>query len=254
MRNFALTYPQLMSQALACGLERSELLRLQRAHELAEAMGDGLYRAQGVPFLNHLVRTASIALADGHRPDVVLAALLHSACMLHRFSDSRRRAPGPRIRRRLRRVAGDEVEAILAAYVALPWRNAGDRAAHLAGLAGYDERRRQVVALRLANDLEDFLDGGMQYGGPQHDSAKVAEHGQQCVALAEALGLGPLAADLREVFAQQRDATPAQAALQTGHRIAYERKRRHLWEAGLATRTLRRCVRALRRLKGRVVS
>lgn len=64
MSRYALTYPQLMNQALSCDLSDSELLQLHRAHEFAQLFADGIYRAQGVPLLSHLVRTASILLAE----------------------------------------------------------------------------------------------------------------------------------------------------------------------------------------------
>jgi hypothetical protein len=65
MRSFALTYPQLMNQAIAAALDTEAVVRLRATYELAERFADGVYRPQGEPFLCHLVRTASIVLAEG---------------------------------------------------------------------------------------------------------------------------------------------------------------------------------------------
>ncbi len=64
VRTFALTYPQLMNQAIDMKLAEEDLFHLRKAYELSERLFDGLYRGQHAPFLCHLVRTASILLAE----------------------------------------------------------------------------------------------------------------------------------------------------------------------------------------------
>jgi hypothetical protein len=85
---YALTYPQLMNQALSCDLSESDLLQLRSAHEFAQLFADGIYRAQDAPLLSHLVRTASILLAERQPVSVVLAGLLHAAYTLQYFDGS----------------------------------------------------------------------------------------------------------------------------------------------------------------------
>jgi len=75
IRPFALTYPQLMQQAQAQGLPAAELARLHRAYDALERLSDGFHRAQGMPFICHLVRTASIVLAERQPVEVVIAAM-----------------------------------------------------------------------------------------------------------------------------------------------------------------------------------
>src|SRR5262249_45274785 len=65
VRDFALTYPQLARQAITAGLDDQALRDMRDVFEVAQRHYDGLYRASGQPFLCHMVRTASILLAEG---------------------------------------------------------------------------------------------------------------------------------------------------------------------------------------------
>ena len=128
-----------------------------RVYDFAETITDGLYRPQGQPFVTHLVRTASITLAEQQPTPAVLAAMAHSSYELHRFAGSRR---GPVSRRRRAEVAtavGDDVEAMIWAYHATRWRIA-ELDDHVRAADTYDERTRQVLVMRMANELEDLLD------------------------------------------------------------------------------------------------
>ena len=99
-----------------------------------------VYRPQGEPFLCHLVRTASIVLAEGQSLPVVQAALLHAAYSLRRRAGS----GGERGARRaaLRRAAGPDVEQLVFAYDQLPWNSAAQLERHVEGFGGYDQTTR----------------------------------------------------------------------------------------------------------------
>lgn len=237
MRSFAITYPQLVNQALAADWNEPELARLRRHHELAEAMSDGLYRAQGVPFLCHLVRTASIVLAEGQPQPVVSAALLHAAYMLHAFEGSRRVRRRARHRRELRAAVGGDVEELIWEYDHLPWYRAETLERHLAGLPGSSQRVRQLLLLRLANELEDRMDRAMAYTARDRRGRRAAA-APILTKLAEALGHPELAAEL--AFVEAEDASfAAPDALILAHREGYERPRGHLWERSPVRQRLR---------------
>ena len=184
MRSFALTYPQLMNQAIAAAVDADALARLRATHELAERLADGVYRPQGEPFLCHLVRTASIVLAEGQPLPVVQAALLHAAYSLRRVGSAS--AHGSR-RARLQSAVGPEVEQLVFAYDQLPWNSSARLKRHVEGFARYDQTTRRVVLMRLANELEDHLDRSAAYA-----SADLARRRQECrdgcLALARAAG------------------------------------------------------------------
>ena len=206
MREFAQTYVQLANQA--ADLPAEDQLRLKRAHDLAQVMVDGMYRAQSTPFLCHLVRTASICLAERQPRVVVEAALLHATYLLHRFRNTRRHGLAARHAARLRRVVGEEVEALVRTYGALPFDSPEDVARHSAGLAAASPSTRQALVIALANELEDHLDGAMLYGGPARAPDALQARALECSLLAERLDLPVLAGELLAPIAFGRDAVP----------------------------------------------
>ena len=60
----AQTYPQLINQLFAEKIAQTDILKIKIAFELALDFSDGIYRAQGVPLINHLIRTASILIQE----------------------------------------------------------------------------------------------------------------------------------------------------------------------------------------------
>ncbi len=194
VRRFALTYPQLMNQALEQGLGEESLVRLRAAHDVAEQMADGLYRAQGVPLLCHLVRTASIVLAVRQPLPVVLASLLHAAYLLQEFEGAGRRTPSRAI---LQQAIGDYAESLVSDYRRFPWFSRARLEDHLRGLDGYAERERNLLLIRLANELEDHLDRAMAYTPAERAGRHAAAYGPQTIELADRLGLPELASELR---------------------------------------------------------
>ncbi|HLD49853.1 MAG TPA: HD domain-containing protein [bacterium] len=191
MRNFALTYPQLMNQALAQGFEDPVLRQLREAHDLALKFFDGFYRAQGIPLLNHLVRTASIVLAEKQPVEMASAALLHSAYMFD--------APASR-RKELKQKLGDSVEALVNGYTNFPWRQEKAVANHLENFSHGSAQTRQLLLIRLANELEDHLDDSMVYRGAFPYADWISSRGRTIVELARKLELKELALELEEAF------------------------------------------------------
>lgn len=246
MRPFALTYPQLMNQALAAKREPAELLRLREVHAFAERMCDGVYRAQGVPLLCHLVRTASIVLAERQPLRVVLAAHLHAAYLLHQFEGSGRRPPGAARREELRRVAGDDVEEILWAYPRVPFLEPDALARHLERFEEHPPLTRDVLVVRLANELEDRLDDALSYTMDASAREFAAEHGRRMLTLARRLGLVEMADELDEVFRRDGSWSPPEG-LVADHALGYERPARRLWTAGAFERAAARVLARLRR-------
>ena len=156
MRHFALTYPQLVGDLVDAGVDDAGIERAARVYEFAERMADGLYRPQGQPFLCHLVRVASITLAQQPPFPVALAAMVHASYELHQFRDSRRRPPDRRRRAQVAAAVGADVEELVHGYHDVPW--ASRASYHLTRPDDPRGSERFVVMMRLANDLEDLLD------------------------------------------------------------------------------------------------
>jgi (p)ppGpp synthase/HD superfamily hydrolase len=244
MRCFAITYPQLMNQAIAAGWREDALAHLRRAHEFAEEMSDGLYRAQGVPFLCHLIRTASIALAESQPPAVVSAALLHAAYLLHAFDGSRRVRRRKRHRGEMKQAVGAEVEELIWEYNRLPWYRVEALQTHLAEHAHYPDAKRRLLLLRLANELEDRMDRAIAYTARERQRRRAAADSLMTT-LAEALGHRELAAELAAANAANAS-FEAPDALILAHLEGYERRRHHLWERHPVRQRLRSWSRRLR--------
>ena len=235
IRTFALTYPQLMSQALAQGMDTEALGQLRQAYEMAERIADGLYRGQGVPFVCHLVRTASIVLAERQPVEVVTASLLHSAYMLHCFEGCLRSPLTPSMRRQLQQAVPMEVEALVVAYDRLPWRSREAVTKHVEAVGAYSEMTRRLLVMRLANELEDYLDLGMAYRGAFPYRDRIASSGDLKVELARRLGLRVLAEELHQAYAAHLSCR-LPARLTRNHAQAYELPRRRWGEMPLVQR------------------
>lgn len=244
MRAFALTYPQLMNQAIAAGADAPALARLRVTYELAEQVADGVYRPQGEPLLCHLVRTASIVLAEGQALAVVHAALLHAVYSLRRRVGS----GGEHGARRtwLRKAVGSEVEQLVFAYDQLPWNSAARLERHVVGFAGYGQTTRRVVLMRLANELEDHLDRSAAYA-----SADFARRRQACrdgcLALARAACSPALVSELEQAFGGQLD-SPLPAVVVLGREQGYTLRGKRWPEL---SRVRGRVRGLMRRLRGR---
>lgn len=205
MRPFALTYPQLMNQALAQGLDEESLRRMRTAYELAEWEFDGFYRGQGMSFLCHLVRTASIVLAERQPIHVVMAALLHALYRKEEFYGARNGQVTWRKRNRVQGVVGKDVEALIWEYRHFPWSTEEAMHRHLEHLETYGERMRQILVVRLANQLEDYLDLGMIYRGASPSRMeREFSYWEESLLLARRLGLVQLAEEMDEAYKAHR--------------------------------------------------
>ena len=223
MRQFALTYPQLITQVHARGDDAVDVARVRDGYDFAEAMADGLYRPQGAPLITHLVRTASIVASEGLPVPVVNAAMCHAAYELHKFVDSRRSADVDAHRAELRIALGDDVEDLVWAYHTTPWYGvAGD---YIDRVGECSERTTQVLMIRLANLLEDHLDASQLFTKPR---GKPLEANPETVALARALGRHELADEIDVVYREHDGHGPDELARPYG--LTYEVRSEHFWE------------------------
>lgn len=203
MRAFALTYPQLMSQAIDRGLDRESLLTLRRSFDFTLPLADGIYRAQGVPLLDHLVRCASITLANGLPVHVAAASLMHAVFFLNCFAGSRRRRARRADRAQLRREVGSDVEQLIDRYAQVSWFSVDAVREHTARVGGYPSEQRHVLAMRLADELEDHLDDAMSFAPAGLSKPVTDEFLQACATLADGLQLTELAGDFRHACARR---------------------------------------------------
>jgi (p)ppGpp synthase/HD superfamily hydrolase len=199
--SYAQTNLQLYAELREAGYSAADIECIRVAYELALALFTGRYRGSGKPFLAHVVGTASILASIHARASIVAAGLLHAAYSQGEFGNGwSGAAPGKR--ERLRDAVGPEVEDLVSRYTSLRWQADTIPKIH-ERLEALDSRERDVLLVRLANELEDHLDLGALYCA---DAARRRDHVSTslhlCVDMAKRLGSPELATALAQAFTE----------------------------------------------------
>jgi hypothetical protein len=146
----------------------------------------------------------------------------------------------------VRRPTGADAEEILWAYPRLPFFEPGALADHLDRFERHPPLVRDVLVVRLANELEDRLDGALSYTRAGGARRFAAAEGERMLALARRLGLSALADDLDEAFRRDASWSPPEG-LVGSRAFAYELPARRLWASGRLRRGAARLRDGLRR-------
>jgi (p)ppGpp synthase/HD superfamily hydrolase len=158
---FAQTNLQLYSQLRRAGYGDADLTVVHQGYLLAMRLFSSSFRGSGKPLLAHLVGTASVVGWLDRPMTSITACLLHAAYVFGDFGDAR---PGmtDSKRARVREAVGSEIETVVARYTALKWEP-GTIASIQARIPDMDPGDREILLIRLANELEDHLDGAPLY-------------------------------------------------------------------------------------------
>lgn len=196
---YAQTNIQLYNQLVRDDCSGADLNLIRRAYELAVQLFAGLYRPCGKPFLDHVVGTASIAQAIHGKPALTAAGLLHSAYSHGDFGLAGRLSGRLRCRRMVELV-GREVETYVRLYSGLAWSWRAARAL-MDRIDSLTPTEREVVSLRVINELEDHLYGGTLYcySASRHKD-KLEERRELLSGLARSLCLTALQREVDRVF------------------------------------------------------
>jgi hypothetical protein len=194
---FAQNYPQLMNQAQAAGFSKQELLDLRSAFALAQRMSRNLYRAEGCPLLNHLVRTASIALAQTRDMQLVIVGLLHAVYVLQDFDNSTYSSNLQRRRHEVKAMLGETIEQLLWDYEALPWHTRKNIEMHISTVDSKSSHEKKLLYLRLVNELEDHMDHAMEYTSYSRRTRRSDDYFRSCMQLAILLQHSALAHEMQ---------------------------------------------------------
>jgi hypothetical protein len=198
-QTYAQTNLQLYTQLRQAGAREAELALVRAGYDLAMHLSPASFRGSGKPLLAHLVGTASILASIGQPPRVVTAGLLHAAYVFGDFGDAHPGITESR-RERLRRAVGSEVEELVTRYTRFEW-NKKTIPAILDRVAALTPIEREVLVIRLANELEDHLDFGVLYcGNGENRREYIRSPLNQSVEMAQRLGLTELAIELDAAF------------------------------------------------------
>jgi (p)ppGpp synthase/HD superfamily hydrolase len=196
---YAQTNLQLYAQLREAGASDTDLALVRQGYDLAMHLCPASFRGSGKPLLAHLVGTASILASIGQSARIVTAGLLHAVYVFGDFGDARGGISEER-RARVRQAVGRDVEDLIARYTQFDWNRQTiplirERVASLTAI------EREVLIIRLANELEDHLDFGILYcGNAEQRREYIRSPLNQSVEMARALGLTELAAKLDAAF------------------------------------------------------
>ena len=198
MHSYAQTNIQLFNQLRHDGYSNTEINCILNAYKLAMCLFTGCFRPSGKTFIAHLVGTASI-LSFIHLPaEVVAAGLIHAAYASCDFGNGEKGISDAK-REQIRRAVGEQVEEYVVRYKALKWNEHTIPAIRdrLDTLKPID---RDVLLIRLANELEEHLDLGLLYCGDGKYQKYINHSGDIIVDIAEKLGFPTLSVELARVF------------------------------------------------------
>ena len=163
MYRFAQTNIQLFNQMYDLGYDEQEIAAVKNSYELAMTLFTGRFRGSGKTFIAHLVGTANILASVRSAPGIISAGLLHAAYDGGDFGDSKQGLSSAK-RDYMRAAVGAEVEEYIARYMELGWNQQVARSIY-DKLNSLNQFEREVVLIRLANELEDYLDLGILFCG-----------------------------------------------------------------------------------------
>ena len=199
VRTYAQTNIQLFNQLRLVQYSEADLNDLCDIYDFALQLFTGRLRGSGKPFLSHLVGTGSI-LATLHVPiKVVAAGLLHAAYIYGEYGTDERGMTDAK-REQVRSVVGIETEELIAGYTAMTWNkytipSIRDR------IDTFGHTERQILLVRLANELEDHLDLGVLYcGNAEYRQDYICSSLYLSIEMAQKLGFSTLAIDLDCAF------------------------------------------------------
>ncbi len=196
---------------LAGGYSVDDVELVKRGHDLSLRLLSGQYRAHGKPFITHLIGTASVLAAMQAPAPVVAAGMLHA---VYKHGDFGMEFPRSRRRARVRRSSSREIEEIVVRHDLLDWT--GPTILRLRReLDMLGPRDKDAMLVRLANELEDSLDGGLHYCvTPSAHQLLTASEGAAVVELARELGHVQLGDALARAMHEYRADHPPPGVLQ----------------------------------------
>lgn len=195
---YSQTNLQLFNQLRSEGHQREDLENILQCYKLTMELFSGQFRPSGKTFIAHLVGTASILCQHGASTNVIGAGLLHAAYTHGHFRKFRGRGVSASKRAYVRQVVGEDIEDYLARYTSLRWTTETIPEIYQQ-LDQLEFRERSTLLIRLANELEEYLDLGIYYCGSEKEEVYAHHNHSLAVSMAKSLGYPQLALELNEI-------------------------------------------------------
>jgi hypothetical protein len=192
------TIVQLANQVALNGYTDSDLDLISKGYEIAMNLFHRKVRSSGKTFVSHLIGTASILAGLKVEVSVIVAAILHAAYFAGDF-ESNATISGKRAF--LRNALGRKIEGLIFDYSQLPWNSTTILDLH-SRLDWLMKTEREVLLIRLANELEEALDFSISYCDDQkyqNYRDLINEYMGHMVEMAERLGYPSLANKLLRI-------------------------------------------------------
>jgi len=198
MDPYAQTNIQLYEQLRCEGYSPAEIRKLSEAYGICPGLFACLYRPSGKTFIAHLVGTASILASLRVPIDIVIAGLLHAAYAHGDFGTGLYDLSLLK-QRQLRRIVGVKAEEYIARYTRLLWWTESNIRAVYRRINDLDSVDRDVLLIRLTNELEELLDYGWLYWSSLAGRRSYRDRvGQMVIEMAETIGFPVLAKEFEK--------------------------------------------------------
>lgn len=202
MHSFAQTNIQLFNQLQDNGYSDDELVLIRNVYKFVMRLFAGYYRSSGKTFISHLVGTASILAYLKVSAMIVASGLMHAAYTNGDFGDGEKGISEAK-REQVKRIVGYDVEEYVARYTAFKWNQETIAGIHSnIKIGNLDSVNRDVLLIRLANELEEHLDFGILYCGELKFNQYTAHNLELIVEISEMLGFTILANELKRVISE----------------------------------------------------
>jgi (p)ppGpp synthase/HD superfamily hydrolase len=199
MPSYAQTNIQLLNQLQREGYSKEDIMIIANTYQLAMKIFTGSYRPSGKTFIAHVIGTASILASLHVSAKIVAAGLIHSIYAEGDFGSLRQGVSSTK-REEVRSVLGEEIEEYVYRYASLKWDIQNilairDRVYKL------DPIERDVILIRLADQLEDNLDSGILYCPNYKSRQKFFENMSGIIVeITNKIGFPTLATELKAAF------------------------------------------------------
>lgn len=197
MFNYAQTSIQLYHQLKKQKYSTADIILINRTYEIATEFFAGCYRPSGKTFMAHVVGTASILISLNISATIISASLIHSIYQEGDFGNYKQGFSFAK-RKKIKSLLGEEIETYVFNYANFKW-NYQEIIKIRDNLESMTSLEKDLILMRLADQLEDCLDLGILYCSNGHIRKQSLQNKKGfLVEIAHKIGFPKLAEELEK--------------------------------------------------------